>query len=78
MLQYGVGTKLRISFSLPTKNFKVGPCTLPVLRVAYLPLQRLAAKVNARERFTPYSQSISCLVLPASIKAKLRLGRGSS
>jgi len=52
-LQKGVGTNDRMFFSRISRYFKVGPCTLPVLNVAYCPLLVLAAKVNALERLIP-------------------------
>ena len=43
IVQYGMGTKDFIAFSRSSRNLSVGPCTLPVLSVAYCPLLLFAA-----------------------------------
>src|SRR3989304_124152 len=53
MLQYGAGTKHFMLLSRVARNLSVGPCTLPVLSVAYCQLQFLAAMVKALDRFMP-------------------------
>ncbi len=53
MVQYGVGMNVLMVCSRVTRNLRVGPWTLPVLRVVYRPLACFAAFVSARDRLMP-------------------------